>query len=92
MNVQRLGTLISLPKEYNSNYSLEMNYSSSDPKTNVQEQKTLKIDKNSSTQGLVKFELNSFSDQNGTNMMIEIQHSEMVLIQRLAEVGLLTYP
>lgn len=69
-----------------------MNYSSSDPKTNVQEQKTLKIDKNSSTQGLVKFELNSFSDQNGTNMMIEIQHSEMVLIQRLAEVGLLTYP
>ena len=64
-----------------------MNYSSTDQKTNITEQKILKIDKSTETKNNVRIELNSFSSQAGASMVIELQHADMIVIQTLAEVG-----
>lgn len=87
LNSHRVGSLLSLPRDYASTYSLEMNYVSTDQKTSVAEQKTLKIDKNSDTGNNVRIELSSVSNQQGANMVIELQHADMIVIQTLAEVG-----
>lgn len=68
-----------------------MTYSTTDAATNLTERKNLKIEKNASTGGNVRIDLTCFSNENGANMGIEIQHSDMIAIQTLAEVDL-TFP
>ena len=63
-----------------------MSYSNNDLKTEAMEKKTLKFEKIASNLSTVNVEMKSSSELSNVSYKVDIQHSDMLVIQRLVDV------
>lgn len=63
-----------------------MSYSNNDLKTEAMEKKTLKFEKTASNLSTVNVEMKSSSELSNVSYKVDIQHSDMLVIQRLVDV------
>lgn len=86
LNPTRAGSILALSNEVNSNFNLTMSYSLPDMRTNIIENKVLKLSRESRADGIINLELNCASESANTSQKIEIGHSDFIVIQRLIDV------